>query len=154
PVTSGVAGLTLAKWNLTNSELRSHLKNTAEDIGLSENEQGSGQVDALAAVTTDPSDGGGGGGGGGKTTSENVSDTLYSSSDYDDYTWSWTYSSPSQVAVELDGPTNADFDLYVNTGTSQSASPNNYDYTSRLTNSQETITIDNPNDSAAMQIDV
>lgn len=154
PVTSGVAGLTLAKWNLTNSELRSHLKNTAEDIGLSENEQGSGQVDALAAVTTDPSDGGGGGGGGGKTTSENVSDTLYSSSDYDDYTWSWTYSSPSQVAVELDGPTNADFDLYVNTGTSQSASPNNYDYTSRSTNSQETITIDNPNDSAAMQIDV
>jgi serine protease len=155
PVTSGVAGLTLAKWDLTNSELRTHLKNTAEDIGLSETKQGSGQVDALAAVTTDPSDGGGGGGGGGgESTSGNVSGTLYSSSDYDDYTWSWTYSSPSQVVVELDGPTNADFDLYVNTGTTQSASPNNYDYTSRSTNSQETVTIDNPDDSTAMQIDV
>ena len=62
PVTSGVAGLTLAKWDLTNTELRSHLKNTAEDIGLPADEQGSGQVDALAAVTTDPGGSGGGGG--------------------------------------------------------------------------------------------
>ena len=156
PVTSGVAGLALAQWDLTNQELRSHLKNTAEDIGLSANEQGSGQVDALAAVTTDPggSGGGGGGGGGGETTSGSVDGTLYGSSDYDDYTWSWSYSAPSKVVVELDGPADADFDLYVNTGTTQDAWLGDYDYASRSTNSQETITIEGPDDSTAMQIDV
>ena len=153
PVTAGVAGLTLAKWDLTNAELRTHLKDTAEDIGLSADKQGSGQVDALAAVTTDPGDGGGGGGGG-ESTSGSVSDTLYSSSDYDDYTWSWTYSSPSKVVVELDGPIDADFDLYVNTGTTRNASPSNYDYASYSTDSQERIAIDSPDDSTAMQIDV
>ena len=156
PVTSGVAGLALAQWDLTNQELRSHLKNTAEDIGLPADEQGSGQVDALAAVTTDPggSGGGGGGGGGGETTSGSVDGTLYGSSDYDDYTWSWSYSAPSKVVVEFDGPADADFDLYVNTGTTQDAWPGNYDYASRSTNSQETITIEGPDDSTAMQIDV
>jgi serine protease len=54
PVVAGVAGLTLAKWNLTNSELRSHLKNTAVDIGLSSAKQGAGRADAGTAVTTQP----------------------------------------------------------------------------------------------------
>jgi serine protease len=160
PVTSGVAGLTLAKWSLTNSELRSHLKNTAKDIGLSSDEQGSGQVDAYAAVTTDPSntgggDGGDGGdGGSGDSTSTTVSDSLSSSYDYDDWEWNWEYSDPSQVVVELSGPSDADFDLYVNTGTTTNASPSDYDYASYSTDSQESVTIDNPDDSTAMQIDV
>lgn len=154
PVTSGVAGLTLAKWGLANNELRSHLKNTAEDIGLSSDKQGSGQVDAYAAVTTDPANSGGGGGGGGESTSGSVSDSLSSYTDYDDYTWAWTYASPSQVVVELDGPSDADFDLYVNTGTTQNATPSNYDYGSYSTDSQEQIVIDNPDDSTEMQIDV
>ncbi|WP_458190118.1 S8 family peptidase [Haladaptatus sp. NG-WS-4] len=153
PVTSGVAGLTLAKWSLTNSELRSHLKNTAEDIGLSSDEQGSGQVDAYAAVTTDPS-GGGGGGGGGDSTTTTVSDSLSSYADYDDWTWAWEYSDPSQIVVELSGPSDADFDLYINEGTTTNASPSNYDYASRSTDSQESITIDNPDTSTDLQIDV
>lgn len=148
PVTSGVAGLTLAKWSsLSNSDLRSHLKNTAEDIGLSSDKQGSGQADAYAAVTTDPSGGGG-------STSQTVSDSLDGYWDYDDWTWNWEYASPSQVVVELDGPTDADFDLYINTGTTTNASPSNHDYASTSTDSQESITIDNPDDSTAMQIDV
>ena len=158
PVTSGVAGLTLAQWSLANNELRSHLKNTAADIGLSSDEQGSGQVDAYAAVTTDPSGDGGGGDDGddgtGDTTTGSVDGTLSSYADYDDYTWAWTYDSPSQVVVELDGPADADFDLYVNTGTTQNASPSNYDYASYSTDSQEQITIDAPDDSTDMQIDV
>ena len=159
PVTSGVAGLTLAQWSsLTNSELRAHLKNTAEDIGLSSDKQGSGQADAYAAVTTDPSESGGGDGGdggdGGGSTSGSVSGSLSGYYDYDDYSWNWEYSSPSQVVVELDGPSDADFDLYVNTGTTQNASPSNYDYASYTTNSQESITIDSPDTSTAMQIDV
>jgi len=158
PVTSGVAGLTLAQWSLANNELRSHLKDTAADIGLSSDEQGSGQVDAHAAVTTDPSDDGDGGddGGddGGESTTASIEGTLYGYSDYDDYTWAWEYTDPSQVVVELDGPSDADFDLYVNTGTTQNASPSNYDYGSYSTDSQERIVIDDPDVSTDMQIDV
>jgi serine protease len=154
PVTSGVAGLTLAKWDLTNSELRSHLKNTAKDIGLSSDKQGSGQANAYNAVTTDPSGGGGGGGGGSDSTTSSVSGTLDGYWDYDDYSYGWEYSSPSKVEVVLDGPSNADFDLYINTGTTTNASPSNYDYASTSTDSQESITIDSPDDSTDMQIDV
>jgi len=156
PVTSGVAGLTLAQWDLANNELRSHLKNTAEDIGLSSDEQGSGQVDAYAAVTTDPSDGGDGGDGGsdGDSTTSSASGTLDGYWDYDDYTYPWNYADPSQVVVELDGPSDADFDLYINTGTTENAAPSNYDYGSTSTDSQESITIDDPDDSTDMQIDV
>ena len=126
PVTSGVAGLTLAKWDLTNSELRSHLKNTAKDIGLSSDKQGAGQANAYNAVTTDPSGGGGGGGGGGgDSTTSSVSGSLDGYWDYDDYSYGWEYSSPS-----------------------------NYDYASTSTDSQESITIDSPDDSTDMQIDV
>jgi serine protease len=157
PVVAGTAGLTLAKYDLTTAELRTHLKNTAVDVGLSEAKQGSGRVDAGNAVTTQPGDGGGGGGGGGgdgESTSGSVDGRLSGYWDADDYTWSWTYSSPSTVVVELDGPTNADFDIYANTGTTRSAGPNGYDYTSRSPDSQETITIDSPDDSTDLQIDV
>nr|WP_276279200.1 S8 family peptidase [Halorussus sp. DT72] len=157
PVTSGVAGLTLAKWSLTVSELRSHLKNTAKDIGLSSDKQGAGQVNAYNAVTTDPSNGGGGDDptdpGDGSTT-ETVSGSLSSSYDYDDYEWNWEYSSPSQIVVELSGPSDADFDLYVNEGTTTAASPSNYDYRSISTDSQESVTIDNPDTSTPLQVDV
>ncbi|WP_254530646.1 S8 family serine peptidase [Natrinema gelatinilyticum] len=55
-VVSGVAGLTLsAHPNLSRTELRQHLLETAVDIGLDETEQGSGRVDAAAAVGTTPS---------------------------------------------------------------------------------------------------
>jgi serine protease len=59
PVVSGVAGLTLDQWNLTNTELRNHLNNTAVDMGLGDNEEGNGRVDAYNAVTTDPGGGSG-----------------------------------------------------------------------------------------------
>ncbi len=151
PVTSGVAGLTLAQWSLTNKELRSHLKNTAEDIGLTASKQGSGQTDAYAAVTTDPSGGGGGGGG---STSGSVSDTLYDYTDYDCWTWSWNYSNPSKVVVELDGPATADFDLFVSTAETDCPGPNDYDYASYSTDSQESVSITNPATSTDLQISV
>ncbi|QKY21391.1 peptidase S8 [Halolamina sp. CBA1230] len=160
PVVSGVAGLALAQWDLSNADLRNHLKNTAADIGLPESQQGSGQVDAAAAVTTEPgSDDGddgddGGDGGDGDSTSASVSGSLTGYWDYDDYSYAWSYDSPSQVVIELDGPADADFDLYVNTGTTQNASPNDYDYASYTANSQETVVIDSPDDSTELQIDV
>jgi subtilisin len=48
----------------SNTEARSRLQNTAEDIGLSNNEQGYGLVDTAAALGFDSSDDLGGGGGG------------------------------------------------------------------------------------------
>lgn len=160
PVVAGVAGLALAQWDLNNTELRDHLKATAVDVGLSSNEQGSGRVDAANAVSTQPGSGGGGdggdggGGGTGDSTTATASGSLSSSYDYDDYSYNWNYNSPSTVVVELDGPSTADFDLYVNTGTTANAAPSNYDYASTSTNSQESITIDNPDDSTALQVDV
>jgi serine protease len=152
PAVSGVAGLTLAQWDLTNSELRSHLKSTAVDVGLSADEQGSGRVDAANAVSTDPGGGGGGGGGGGDSTSASVDDSL--SSSYDSKCWSYgfEYSSPSQVVVEIDGPRDADFDLYANDGTGSCPTTGSYDYRSWTPDSQETITIDSPDTASALYV--
>lgn len=152
PVTSGVAGLTLAQHDLTNAELRSHLKNTAKDIGLSSDKQGSGQVNAYNAVTTTPGDGGGGGGG--DSVSETVSDYLDGYWDSDCWTWAWEFSDPSRIEVVLDGPSDADFDLYINEGYASCPSSSSYDYRSISTDSQESITIDNPDTSTDLYITV
>jgi len=63
PAASGVAALgKAADADLGPNELRARLKNTAVDIGLSDEEQGAGRVDAANIVAA--GDGGGGGGGG------------------------------------------------------------------------------------------
>jgi subtilisin len=59
PHVAGAAGQLIAQ-GLSKSEARQRLSETAEDIGLDEEESGAGLVDVLAAI-----DGGGGGGGGG-----------------------------------------------------------------------------------------
>jgi len=152
PVVSGVAGLALSSWDLTVPDLRSHLKNTAVDIGLPAEEQGSGRVDADNAVNTQPGDGGGGGGGGGDSTTASVSDSLDGYWDSDCWTYAWEFSSTSQVVVELDGPSDADFDLYVNTGRSECPTTSDYDYRSITTDSQESITVDNPDTSTDLHV--
>ncbi|WP_273838481.1 S8 family serine peptidase [Halococcus sp. PRR34] len=50
PVVSGVAALMLSQQKLSNEQVRSHLKNTAVDTGLSKKKQGAGRVDALATA--------------------------------------------------------------------------------------------------------
>jgi serine protease len=153
PVVAGVAALTLAVHDLTNAELRSHLKSTAVDVGLSSDEQGSGRVDAGNAVTTEPGDGGGGGGGGdGDSTTASVSDSLSGYWDSDCWSYGFEYSSPSKVVIELDGPSDADFDLYANTGEDACPTTSGYDYRSWSTDSQETITIDSPDDSTDLHV--
>lgn len=152
PVVAGVAGLTLAKWDLTTSELRSHLKNTAADIGLSSDKQGSGRVDAGNSVTTQPGDGGGGGGGGGDSTTDSVTASLSGYWDSNCRSWNWEFSDPSQIVVELDGPSSADFDLFANEGTGSCPSRSNNSHNSRSNDSQETITIDNPDTSTALYL--
>ncbi|PSP80279.1 hypothetical protein BRC81_03590 [Halobacteriales archaeon QS_1_68_20] len=76
PVVAGTAGLTISQWGTSNNDTRAHLKNTAVDVGLSDEEQGAGRVDAGNAVTTDPNDGGGGG----DQYTESVTDYLDPSS--------------------------------------------------------------------------
>jgi serine protease len=55
PHVAGVAALVLAKYNsLTPAQVLSHIKATAENIGLPSNYQGAGLVDALNAWNTTP----------------------------------------------------------------------------------------------------
>ncbi|WP_411968336.1 S8 family peptidase [Haloferax sp. YSSS75] len=55
PHVAGAAGQLMAN-GYTNSEARSRLKTTAEDLGLASNEQGSGLLDTAAALGYDSSD--------------------------------------------------------------------------------------------------
>ncbi|HET7324126.1 MAG TPA: S8 family serine peptidase [Halococcus sp.] len=52
PVVSGVAALVRSQESLSDEEVRARLKDTAVDVGLSTEEQGSGRVDAAGAVGT------------------------------------------------------------------------------------------------------
>ncbi|WP_440766834.1 S8 family serine peptidase [Natronorubrum sp. DTA7] len=126
PVVAGVAGLTLSAWpSLSNEELRSHLHETAVDIGLSDDEQGYGRVDAGNAVTSepgtepnpdpdpdpDPDECG---------DEENTASAEGSLSDgwwgnqSDSYSYELATENPCSATVTLDGPsTDATFDLYL-----------------------------------------
>lgn len=151
PVVSGVAGLALSRWELSASDLRLHLKTTAEDIGLAEDEQGSGRVDAAAAVGTDP-DGGDGNGSscGSETETATVTDSLSGPSDADCWRYPWRLD-PCQVVVSLSGPSDATFDLYVNEG-GGCPTTSEYDYRSYTMGSEEQITIDFPDASDDLYI--
>ncbi|MFH1050983.1 MAG: S8 family peptidase [bacterium] len=55
PHVAGVAALVLARYNsLTPAQVKAHIQATAENIGLSTNQQGAGLVDALNAWNTTP----------------------------------------------------------------------------------------------------
>jgi serine protease len=147
PVVSGVAGLALSEWDLSTSDLRLHLQSTAEDIGLAENEQGSGRVDAAAAVGTDPEGGNDDGNGddptcGSERETTTVTDSLAGWGDADCWRYPWQLD-PCQVVVELSGPSDATFDLYVNEG-GGCPTTNDYDHRSYTMGSEESITIDFP----------
>ncbi len=157
PAASGVAALGVAADpDLTVSELRNRLKTTAVDIGEPSEKQGSGRVDAKNIVDAANGDGGGDDddGGDGGSTSETITGSLSSWYDSASYSWDWQYSAPSELAIELDGPSSADFDLYVNEGTTATPSPSSYDYTSRSPNSQEAVTISTPDTTTALQVTV
>jgi serine protease len=163
PVVTGVAGLIEAQWgDLTPNQLRNHITGTAVDIGLSSDQQGCGRVDAQNAVETDPanrsSDCGAGGGGGGscgdRSTTGSVDSSLDGYWDSECWYWNWEYSNPCEIVVDLDGPADADFDLYVNEGTGDCPSPSSYTHRSISTDSQETITIQDPDTSQPLYITV
>lgn len=188
PVVAGVAGLTLAQWDLTDEELRTHLKNTAVGIGLSDSQQGAGRVDAGRAVTTRPgtnsSSSGNDNPGSDNSSGENQNNTgsdsdtgsnapdntdsdspnkpksitsdvdgsLRGSQNEDYYSYKWEYDNPSKIVLTLNGPSNADFDIYAAEGKDTLPSMGNYDYSSRSSNSHERITIDNPDESTKLYV--
>lgn len=162
PVAAGVAALTIAHWGTSNTETRRHLKATATDIGLSSDEQGCGQVDAGAAIATDPADSGEcgddddpddpGGDCGDREESETVSDYLDGYWDSDCWYWEWEFSDPCEIVVDLSGPVDADFDLYVNEGTGDCPTTSSYTHLSISTDSEEQIVIEDPDTSQPLYI--
>jgi serine protease len=150
PVVAGVAGLAISQWGTDNADTRLHLKNTAVDVGLSSDEQGSGRVDAGTAVATDPGDGGGGGG---DEVTETFSASLSGYWDADCWTWEWNFDDPSQLVITLDGPdSGAVFDLYANEGDAQCPTTDDYDYRSYTWGADEQIVVDNPDDSTRADV--
>ncbi|SDK42474.1 S8 family serine peptidase [Natronorubrum texcoconense] len=128
PVVAGVAGLALSAWpSLSNDELRSHLHETAVDIGLSAEEQGYGRVDAGNAVTTepgtepdpdpdpdpDPEPGECGDESNTASADGELSDGWWGNQS-DSYSYELATENPCSATVTLDGPaTDATFDLYL-----------------------------------------
>lgn len=144
PVVAGVAGLAISQWGTDNADTRMHLKNTAEDVGLSSDEQGEGRVDADGAVNTEPGDGGGGGGScGDERTTTGIYDQSLSSGGSDCWSYEWELDSTCQVVIDLQGPSDATFDLYANEGGGCPTTAS-YDHRSYNWGSDEEIVIDDP----------
>lgn len=177
PVVSGVAGLALAKYDMTNEELRTHLRNTAVDVGLSETKQGVGRIDAGAALTTPPgetpdsgsdsdaqpdsddsdssdSDQNDGGGGGIESTTTELNGALSQSKPENYYSYTWGYKEPSKVVLTLSGPSDADFDLYIIDGRELLPTIDRHDYSGRSSNSDERITIEPPEASVPLYVTI
>lgn len=76
-----------------------------------------------------------------------VADSLSSAGDEDCWYYSWEYADPSKVVVELNGPRDADFDLYLNEGRVQCPTIGDYDYRSLSPDGREAIVIDAPDTS-------
>ncbi|SDR10566.1 S8 family serine peptidase [Natronobacterium texcoconense] len=155
PVAAGVAGLALsAHSGLSNEQLRSHLQNTAVDIGLSDDAQGYGRVDADGAVNTDPDDDDddddddGGNGGSEEST---ITDSLSGSWDSDCWTYGWEFDDPGSVVIDLEGPSNATYDLYANERDT-CPTTSDYDHISYTWGSDEEIVIENPDTSADLHV--
>lgn len=150
PVVAGVAGLALSEWDLNNADLRMHLKATAEDIGLPEDQQGEGRVDADAAVHTTPGDNDGNrddnGICGDKREEVSINDSLRSGTS-DCWSYGWRLSETCQIVIDLSGPDDTTFDLYANEGQEACPTTGNYDYRSYNWGSEEQIIIDNPDTS-------
>lgn len=177
PVVSGVAGLALAKYDMTNEELRTHLRNTAVDVGLSEMKQGVGRIDAGAALTTPPgetpdsgsdsdaqpdsddsdssdSDQNDSGGGGIESTTTELNGALSQSKPENYYSYTWGYKEPSKVVLTLSGPSDADFDLYIIDGRELLPTIDRHDYSGRSSNSDERITIEPPEASVPLYVTI
>jgi len=148
PVVSGVAALALDNWDVTNGEVRQHLKETAVDVGLSSTKEGWGRVDAANAVSAKPGEDTCGD----NALSSNVVDSLSGDGDSDCWTWSWEYPEQCKVKVTLDRPSDADFDLFVNEGRAECPTTSDYDYYSMSLDSYESITITEPDTSTKLYV--
>ncbi|WP_435359267.1 S8 family serine peptidase [Haloarchaeobius sp. DFWS5] len=146
PAAAGVAALGLAADpELTPTQLRSRLKQTAVDIGEPADKQGSGRVDAkniVDAAGGGGDDGGDDGGSCGDTSSGgSANGSLSGYWDSSSYTYTLSLDTPCQVTVSLSGPSGADFDLYVTTD-GRTPSTNDYDKRSVTQDSQENVVLD------------
>jgi serine protease len=103
---------------------------------------GDGATDTATQSITVESDSGGGGSCGDTSASANASGSLRNYYDSASYTYASSLGDPCQVEFLLDGPSRADFDLYV---TFDGRTPSTYDYDARAITygSDEQIVVDN-----------
>jgi len=148
PVVAGVAALVRKRYpGATVSELRQRLRDTARDVGLPDERQGAGMVDALRAVTNgtvSASDGG-------------VHTTTYEGDLAEDERWTTTYTTetarPAAVSVRLTGPPDADLDLYLTRDGSE-PTYGDFDRRSWAVGSEERVDLDSPGDLSSLGIAV
>lgn len=156
PVVAGVAGLAISQWGTNNADTRMHLKNTAEDVGLSADEQGEGCVDADGAVNTEPGNGDDGDDGGNGTcgdtqTTTGVYGQYLAEGDSDCWSYEWELEGTCQVVIDLEGPGDATFDLYANEG-GGCPTTSSYDHRSYNWGSDEEIVVDDPNTASTLYV--
>jgi serine protease len=153
PAVAGSAALAKSfNTNLSNTELRAAMKETARDVGLRSNDQGAGCVDAKALVERVRDDGGRTDpdpnpepdpdpGCGGTRETASASDSLSFWSTSKSYTYFMRTSDPCQVEVDLQGPSDADFDLYV-TLDGRTPTPDDFDKSSTGPGGNEAVLVD------------
>lgn len=149
PVVAGAAALVLSHdEHLSASELRGRIKWTADYIGHSYKKTGAGRLNANDAVesslyNSDVS-----------AANETYGGQLSASSETECLTHDVELDEPRHVIVKLDGPSDADFDLYVNEASESCPTPSDYDYSGQRPGSQEGVYIENADTSGPLQIAV
>ncbi|MWV63456.1 S8 family serine peptidase [Halorubrum sp. JWXQ-INN 858] len=145
PLVAGIAALTLTEYDLSVERLRTHLRDTAVDVGLPREQQGVGRVDAGRAVTTPPEDGVGC-----AIVNQGLGEGFLEERDTSCWRYDTVSESPCRVLVDLDGPSRTDFDLYVNTGTERCPFPDDSTHRSVTLDSQEHVAVDEPDPSTPL----
>ncbi|NHN48380.1 S8 family serine peptidase [Halostella sp. JP-L12] len=109
-------------------------------------DQGASTTDSVAVTVGD-----GGGNCGAETDGGSADGTLSGYYDSDSYSYAARTSAPCQITVSLDGPSGADFDLYV-TLDGRTPTTSDYDKRSITQDSQETVVVDDVDSSTELGI--
>ncbi|MFC6962337.1 CAP domain-containing protein [Halocatena marina] len=110
-----------------------------------------GMVTPASATTTD-SDRRAGQGSGSDSATASVDSSLARTWESEYWSYKWELSSPRTVVVELVGPDDADFDLYVSEGTASCPIGSHSDQQSWSKASKGSITLDDPDSSTDLRI--
>lgn len=111
-----------------------------------------GGMTTPASATTTDSDRGEAQESGSDSATASVDSSLARTWDSEYWSYKWELSSPNTVVVELVGPDDADFDLYVSEGTASCPTASRFDHHSWSKGSKGSITLDEPDSSTGLRI--